>query len=82
MAAQRCFWRGGQRHCASDAFRGYREYGFPKDYRTGSSRWWEEMDREGIGGRRLASSLYELRSVYHVVGPGLRQQPDLTGKRR
>jgi len=26
--------------------------GFPEDYRTGSSRWWEEMDREGIGGRR------------------------------
>jgi hypothetical protein len=51
-AAQRCFWRGGQRHCASGAFRGYREYGFPEDYRTGSSRWWEEMDREGMGGRR------------------------------
>ena len=50
--AQRCFWRGGQRHCASDAFRRYREYGFPQDYRTGSSRWWEEMDREGMGGRR------------------------------
>jgi hypothetical protein len=52
MAAHRCFWRGGQRHCASDSFRGYREYGFPEDYRTGSSRWWEEMDREGMGGRR------------------------------
>ena len=50
--AQRCFWRGGQRHCASDAFHRYREYGFPQDYRTGSSRWWEEMDREGMGGRR------------------------------
>jgi hypothetical protein len=51
-AAQRCFWRGGQRHGASDGFRGYREYGIPQDYRTGSSRWWEEMDREGMGGRR------------------------------
>jgi len=52
MAAQRCFWRGGQRQCASDSFRRHREYGFPQDYRTGSSRWWEEMDREGMGGRR------------------------------
>ena len=51
-AAQRCFWRGGRRHCASDRIRGYREYGLPQDYRTGSSRWWEEMDREGMGGRR------------------------------
>jgi hypothetical protein len=51
-AAQRCSWRGGQRHCASDALRGYREYGFPQDYRTGSRHWWEEMDREGMGGRR------------------------------
>lgn len=51
-AAQSCYWRGGQRHCASNAFRGYREYGIPQDYRTGSSRWWEEMDREGMGGRR------------------------------
>jgi hypothetical protein len=50
-AAQRCYWRGGKRHCASDAFRGYRENGFPEDYRTGSSRWWGEMDREGMGGR-------------------------------
>jgi hypothetical protein len=51
-AAQRCFWRGGQRHCPSDASPRHREYGFPQDYRTGSSRWWEEMDREGMGGRR------------------------------
>jgi hypothetical protein len=58
MAAHRCFWRGGQRHCASDSFRGYREYGFPEDYRTGSSRCWEEMDREGwvVDARRRAST--------------------------
>ncbi len=30
----------------------YREYGYPENYRTGSRRWWEEMDRQDRGGRR------------------------------
>ena len=28
----------------------YRESGFPENYRTGSKRWWEEMDRLNRGG--------------------------------
>jgi hypothetical protein len=30
----------------------YREYNDPDAYRTGSSHWWEEMDRQDRGGRR------------------------------
>jgi hypothetical protein len=48
-AARRCWWHRGHRHCR---YYGYREYGYPENYRTGSRRWWEEMDREGRGGRR------------------------------
>jgi hypothetical protein len=51
VAAQ-CWWRNGVRRCSY----GYRArqpvYGFPQYYRTGSNRWWEEMDRDRRGGRR------------------------------
>ena len=60
--AYRCYWRGGRRHCRWYGSRhrgpGYRGYGYryygplyPEAYRTGSSRWWQEMDREDRGGR-------------------------------
>jgi hypothetical protein len=29
----------------------YRTYNVPEDYRTGTSNWWQEMDRQGRGGR-------------------------------
>ena len=54
--AQRCWWRGGTRYCRKTKrtrYYGYRSpsgYG-PDAYRTGSSRWWSEMDREDRGGR-------------------------------
>jgi hypothetical protein len=46
-AAATCWWRHGKRRCAY----GYRVYGYPEYYRTGTRRWWTEMDREGRGGR-------------------------------
>jgi hypothetical protein len=46
-AAATCWWRKGKRRCSY----GYRTYGYPEAYRTGSGRWWGEMDREGRGGR-------------------------------
>jgi hypothetical protein len=53
--AQRCWWRHGVRHCRWYRPRvygyRYREYGNPDAYRTGSSRWWQEMDRQDRGGR-------------------------------
>jgi hypothetical protein len=54
--AARCWWRNGRRHC-SYGYRSYRrsqyrEYGFPENYRSGSTRWWQEMDRQERGGRR------------------------------
>jgi hypothetical protein len=30
----------------------YREYNNPNAYPTGSSNWWQEMDRQDRGGRR------------------------------
>lgn len=45
--AATCWWRHGKRRCAY----GYRVYGYPEYYRTGTRRWWTEMDREGRGGR-------------------------------
>jgi hypothetical protein len=30
----------------------YRTHNIPEDYRTGTRNWWEEMDRQGRGGRR------------------------------
>ena|SRR5262249_52232655 len=52
--AARCWWRNGVRHCyhVYGYHSRYREYGFPENYRTGSNRWWREMDREDRGGRR------------------------------
>jgi hypothetical protein len=52
--AQRCWWHRGERHCRRHG--GYRVYGYtgphyPEAYRTGSGRWWQEMDRAGRGGR-------------------------------
>ena len=55
--AQRCWTRGGVRRCrwVGPRYYGYRtryrEYNNPDAYRTGSSRWWQEMDRLDRGGR-------------------------------
>jgi hypothetical protein len=50
--AQRCWWYRGTRHCRWYGYQPrYRQYGYPENYRTGSRRWWEEMDREDRGGR-------------------------------
>lgn len=59
VAYRRCWWRHGHRHCRwYDApYRGHRGYGYyygptlPEAYPVGSSRWWQEMDREDRGGR-------------------------------
>ena len=50
-AARRCWWRNGVRHCQRYGVFGYSGPHYPEAYRTGSSRWWQEMDREGRGGR-------------------------------
>jgi hypothetical protein len=56
-AAERCWWRHGVRHCRwlGQHYYGYRsryrEYNNPDAYRTGSSHWWQEMDRLDRGGR-------------------------------
>jgi hypothetical protein len=54
VAYRRCWWRHGVRHCRH--YGGGRTYGYsgphlPEAYRTGSSRWWQEMDRQDRGGR-------------------------------
>lgn len=57
VAYRRCWYDGGSRHCRWVGSRsrgyGYRYYGplYPEAYRTGSSRWWQEMDRDDRGGR-------------------------------
>src|SRR5262245_19353380 len=64
VAYQRCRWRHGQRHCRwydvpypGVGYYPYRGGGYyygptlPEAYPAGSSRWWEEMDRENRGGR-------------------------------
>jgi hypothetical protein len=64
VAYRRCWWRYGQRHCdwygapyrgygyyPSRGYRGYYGPNLPEAYPLGSSRWWEEMDREDRGGR-------------------------------
>jgi hypothetical protein len=55
IAYRRCWWRHGVRHCRR--YRG-RGYGYrqwrprdPEAYPTGSSYWWQEMDRQDRGGR-------------------------------
>ena len=60
VAYRRCWRRNGERHCRwyGSPYRG-NGYGYgysrgptyPEAYRTGSSRWWQEMDREDRGGR-------------------------------
>jgi hypothetical protein len=55
--AEHCWYSRGVRHCRSFGSRygyratRYREYNNPDAYRTGSSHWWEEMDRQDRGGR-------------------------------
>jgi hypothetical protein len=59
----RCWWRNGYRVCdwygprVYDWYYDEPAYGRrgpvrPEDFRTGSKRWWEEMDREDRGGQR------------------------------
>jgi hypothetical protein len=54
VAYRTCWWRHGVRHCRYH--RGVRFYRYggphlPEAYRTGSTRWWQEMDRQDRGGR-------------------------------
>jgi hypothetical protein len=54
--AEHCWHSRGVRHCRwfgpRYGYRArYRVYNIPDVYRTGSSRWWEEMDRQDRGGR-------------------------------
>ena len=63
VAYRRCWWRHGHRHCrwydtpggyGYYPYRGDRNYygpTLPEAYPVGSSRWWQEMDREDRGGR-------------------------------
>ena len=54
VAYRRCWWRHGVRHCRHyGGARAYRYSGphLPEAYRTGSTRWWQEMDRQDRGGR-------------------------------
>jgi len=50
-AYRRCRWFDGHRVCRWYRSPSVRRYGFPEDYRTGSSDWWQEMDRTDRGGR-------------------------------
>jgi hypothetical protein len=50
-AARRCWWRHGVRHCQRYGVYGYSGPHYPEAYRTGSARWWQEMDRQDRGGR-------------------------------
>jgi hypothetical protein len=51
VAYRRCVWIDGNRICRWYRSPRVREYGFPENYRTGSSSWWQEMDRTDRGGR-------------------------------
>ena len=51
VAYRRCIWIEGQRVCRWYRSPRLREYGYPDNYRTGSARWWQEMDRDDRGGR-------------------------------
>ena len=48
---RRCVRIDGERVCRWYRSPRVREYGYPENYRTGSSNWWQEMDREDRGGR-------------------------------
>ena len=56
VAARRCWWRNGERHCSRARARRPQEYGYyygrprPEDFPTGSTAWWRAMDEEGRGG--------------------------------
>lgn len=59
IAARRCWWRNGERHCSRARHARPREYGYyypyygrprPEEFRTGSTAWWRSMDEEGRGG--------------------------------
>lgn len=58
VAARRCWWRNGERHCSRGRNIRPRTYGYspyygrarPEDFRTGSTEWWRAMDEEGRGG--------------------------------
>jgi len=54
IATRRCYWLNGVRYC--QLYRSPRAYGYdgphyPEAYPTGSTRWWQEMDRQDRGGR-------------------------------
>ena len=54
QVARRCWVENGVRYCsrASKAYSSdYRVRNIPEAYPTGSKYWWEEMDRQGRGGR-------------------------------
>ena len=58
VAARRCWWRNGERHCSRARHARPREYGYypyygrprPEEFRTGTTAWWRAMDEEGRGG--------------------------------
>jgi hypothetical protein len=53
QTASHCWWSHGIRHCRHYRGHYYRAWRprYPEAYRTGSRRWWQEMDREDRGGR-------------------------------
>ena len=54
QVARRCWVENGVRYCSrtSKAYGSdYRVRNIPEAYPTGSKYWWEEMDRQGRGGR-------------------------------
>jgi len=55
QASKRCWSYRGVRHCdrtrRNGSRSGYRVHNIPEAYPTGSSRWWQEMDRQDRGGR-------------------------------
>jgi hypothetical protein len=58
VAARRCWWRNGERHCSRARYVRPHGYGYypsygrprPEEFRTGSTAWWRSMDEEGRGG--------------------------------
>jgi hypothetical protein len=51
VAYRRCYRVDGQRVCKWYRSPKFRRHGYPEDYKTGSSDWWQEMDRTDRGGR-------------------------------
>jgi hypothetical protein len=56
VAYRRCWFSHGERHCrwvgGVYGYNATRDVGSrrPEEFRTGSKRWWEAMDRQGRGG--------------------------------